>query len=169
MYVILGATGHTGSAIAETLLAKGEKVRAVGRNKERLAKVAGLGADPFVGDIQDSAFLTRAFDEARAVYFMVPPEPSSNDYRGHQREIIEAGATALEATHVRYVVALSSFGADKESGTGPVAGLHEMETRVSTDCGIECAVPPRGIFHGKCPSPSWCDPKLRHDRDTAAQ
>ena len=31
-YVILGATGNTGSIIADTLLSKGKKVRVVGRD-----------------------------------------------------------------------------------------------------------------------------------------
>jgi uncharacterized protein YbjT (DUF2867 family) len=146
MYVILGATGHTGSIIAETLLAKGEKVRAIGRSKDRLEKISGLGAEPFVGDVADAEFLIRAFDGARAVYFMVPPEPTSTDYRGHQRRIIEAGATALEAIRVRYVVALSSFGADKESGTGPVAGLHEMETRLQRLTGLNAVYLRAGYF-----------------------
>jgi uncharacterized protein YbjT (DUF2867 family) len=129
MYVILGATGHTGSAIAENLLAKGERVRAIGRSKERLAPLARYGAETLEGDATDSSFLTRAFEDARAVYFMVPPAPTSDDYRGHQTRLIEAGAKAFEATRVHYAVALSSFGADKESGTGPVAGLHRMESR----------------------------------------
>jgi uncharacterized protein YbjT (DUF2867 family) len=129
MYVILGATGHTGSAIAENLLAKGERVRAIGRSKERLAPLARYGAETLEGDATDSSFLTRAFEDARAVYFMVPPAPTSDDYRGYQARLIEAGARAFEATRVHYAVALSSFGADKESGTGPVAGLHRMESR----------------------------------------
>lgn len=146
MYVILGATGHTGSIIAETLLGKGEKVRAIGRSKDRLTKLSELGAEPFVGNIEDAEFLTRAFDGARAVYFMVPPSPTSTDYRGHQRQIIEAGATALEATRVRYVVALSSFGADKESGTGPVAGLHEMESKLRRLAGLNALYLRAGYF-----------------------
>ena len=36
MYVVLGATGHTGSIIAISLLLKGEKVRVVGRVAVRL-------------------------------------------------------------------------------------------------------------------------------------
>ena len=32
MYVITGATGNTGSVVAEKLLAKGEKVRVIGRD-----------------------------------------------------------------------------------------------------------------------------------------
>lgn len=146
MYVIFGATGHTGSAISETLLANGEKVRAIGRSEQRLARVTELGAEPFVGDVADSAFLTQAFDGARAVYFMVPPDPGNDDYREHQHQIIEAGATALEAARVHYVVALSSFGADKESGTGPVAGLHEMESRLQRITGLNSLCLRAGYF-----------------------
>ncbi len=36
MYVITGATGHTGNEVAEKLLAKGEQVRVVGRSAKRL-------------------------------------------------------------------------------------------------------------------------------------
>jgi uncharacterized protein YbjT (DUF2867 family) len=130
MYVILGASGNTGSVVAENLLAKGERVRALGRSKERLAKLAKYGAETLEGDAGDAAFLTRAFEGARAVYFMVPPDFKSEDYRKHQAELVEAGAKAFEASRVHYAVVLSSFGADQESGTGPVAGLHDMEVRL---------------------------------------
>ncbi len=38
MYVILGATGNTGSIIAESLPSKGKKVRVVGRDTGRLQR-----------------------------------------------------------------------------------------------------------------------------------
>jgi uncharacterized protein YbjT (DUF2867 family) len=136
MYVVLGATGNTGTAVAEALLAKGEQVRVVGRNKERLASLVSRGAEAFEGDVGDSAALTRAFDGARAVYFMVPPDHQSPEYRGRQNRIIDAGVAALEAARVRFAVTLSSFGADKESGTGPVAGLYYMESRFSQISGL---------------------------------
>jgi uncharacterized protein YbjT (DUF2867 family) len=146
MYVITGATGNTGSVIAEELLAKGEKVRVIGRDKERLAKLTSKGAEAAVGDATDAAFLTKAFEGARAVYFMVPPNHASSDYRGFQREVFEAGATALENAKVRYVVALSSYGADKESGCGPVSGLHGMETRLSKIPGLNVLFLRPGYF-----------------------
>jgi uncharacterized protein YbjT (DUF2867 family) len=146
MYVILGATGHTGSAIAENLLAKGEKVRVIARSKERLAKLSGQGAEAFVGDATDSTFLTQAFGGARAVYFMVPPNPTSEDYRGFQTRIIDAGAKALEAAGVHYAVALSSFGADKESGSGPVSGLHELEVKLQRISSLNAVFLRAGYF-----------------------
>jgi len=146
MYAITGATGNTGSVVAEKLLARGEKVRAIGRNKEKLAKLASLGAEIAAGDATDAAFLTKAFEGARAVYFMVPPNPTSDDYRGFQRVIIEAGATAIEKAKVHYVVALSSYGADKEAGSGPVSGLHGLETRFTKIPGLNALFLRPGYF-----------------------
>jgi uncharacterized protein YbjT (DUF2867 family) len=146
MYVVLGATGHTGSVVAESLLAKGEKVRAVGRSKVRLAALMRRGAEGFEADVTDSAALTRAFEVARGVYFMVPPDLQNPDYRAYQRKVIEAGATALEAAKVRYVVVLSSYGADKESGLGPVSGLHDLETRFSKIPGLNVLFFRAGYF-----------------------
>ncbi len=47
MYVILGASGHTGHIAAKNLLARGEKVRVVGRNAARLQPLAAEGAEVF--------------------------------------------------------------------------------------------------------------------------
>jgi uncharacterized protein YbjT (DUF2867 family) len=136
MYVVTGATGNTGSVVAQALLAKGEKVRIVGRSKERLAPLVSRGAEAFVADLADATALTRAFDGARAVYFMVPPDPASTDYRDRQTRIVDAGAQALAAARVRYAVTLSSLGVDQESGTGPVLGLRDMESRLNRIDGL---------------------------------
>ncbi len=52
MYVVTGATGHTGSVIAKRLLAQGKNVRVVGRNSDRLSSLVSLGAEPFAGRYQ---------------------------------------------------------------------------------------------------------------------
>ena len=131
MYVILGATGNTGKVVAETLLDGGQKVRVVGRSKERLEGFTVLGAEIFEANLADSAALTKAFHGARAVYALVPPNLASADYRAEQDATTNSIAKALEAAGVTHVVALSSFGADKADKTGPVAGLHVMEERFS--------------------------------------
>src|SRR5579883_354602 len=68
MYVVLGATGHTGSTVADKLLAKGEKVRAVGRDERRLERLRQRGAETFVADISDPNAAARAFAGADAAY-----------------------------------------------------------------------------------------------------
>jgi uncharacterized protein YbjT (DUF2867 family) len=129
MYVILGATGNTGAVVADTLLSKGQKVRVVGRSKERLAKFGKRGAEVVEADLTRPAQLKQAFHGANAVYAMVPPNIASPDVRAYQNEVTDATAQALEAAAVTHAVTLSSIGADKAEKTGPVVGLHLMEKR----------------------------------------
>lgn len=131
MYVISGASGNTGKVVAEKLLAHGEKVRVIGRDTTRLARLAQQGAEAFAADLTDAAGLARAFDGARAVYALVPPNISSADVRGYQERVSDALAAALDKASVPYVVALSSVGADKVDKTGPVVGLHNLEQKLN--------------------------------------
>ncbi len=131
MYVILGASGNTGHIVAKTLLSRGKKVRVVGRNATHLQPLAAQGAEIFVADITDASALTKAFAQADSAYVMIPPDPTTKDYRAFQTRVVESIATALQASQINNVVALSSIGADKTSGTGPVVGLHDLEQKLN--------------------------------------
>jgi uncharacterized protein YbjT (DUF2867 family) len=80
--------------------------------------------------------LTRAFSGAQAVYAMVPPSMTSEDYRAHQDRISDSIATAIESAGVEYAVSLSSMGADKSDKTGPVVGQHYLEQRLNGIAGL---------------------------------
>jgi uncharacterized protein YbjT (DUF2867 family) len=130
MYVITGATGNSGSVIADTLLAKGQKVRVIGRSKDRLERFVAKGAEAFVADVKDAAALTKAFDGARAVYAMVASDHAAEDFRGEQERVTDALAAAIEKSGAPYAICLSSFGADKSERVGPVNGLHTFEQKI---------------------------------------
>jgi len=130
MIAITGATGHTGSLVATQLLRQGEKVRAIGRSEERLRALKGKGAEIAPGDQADQAFLTKAFSGADAVYLLLPPKVDAEDFRGFQKKLTATAVRALTDSRVRKVVLLSSFGAELESGTGPVLGIHEAERQI---------------------------------------
>ncbi|MGC2210124.1 MAG: NmrA family NAD(P)-binding protein [Candidatus Korobacteraceae bacterium] len=136
MFVVTGASGHTGSVVADNLLAAGKKVRAIGRSAERLQRLVHKGAEPFVASLTDSEALTRAFRGVRAVYVMIPPNYSASDVRADQQAVTEAIASALERAAVTHAVTLSSVGADKAEGTGPVVGLHRLEQRLNRIAGL---------------------------------
>jgi len=131
MYVVLGASGNTGRVAAKNLLARGQKVRVVGRDAARLQSLAADGAEIFIGDVTDASALTKAFHKADAAYVMIPPNLTSNEYRAYQDRVSDAIAAAVRNAGVKKVVSLSSFGADKASGTGPVGGLHELEQKLN--------------------------------------
>lgn len=138
MYVITGATSRTGSVVANYLIEKGQPVRVLGRSAERLAMFADKGADVFVTEPADQAALAEAFTGAKAVYIMLQPNyiATSNDFRAFQDRIMDAIMPALEKAKVKYAVSLSSWGADKPEGTGPVAGLHRLEQRLNRIVGL---------------------------------
>jgi uncharacterized protein YbjT (DUF2867 family) len=126
----MGATGHTGKKITEQLLRADEKVRALGRTESKLAELKSAGAETLLGDTDDVAFLTKAFRGADAVYTLLPIDPAAPDYRAEQDRQGEAILEAIHDNGVRYVVALSSLGADLTEGTGAIAGLHAQEERL---------------------------------------
>jgi uncharacterized protein YbjT (DUF2867 family) len=131
MYVVLGASGNTGHVIATNLLASGQKVRVVGRNAAHLQPLAAKGAETFVADVTDAGALSQAFQQADSAYVMIPPNPTSTDPLGYSNRVSDAIASAVEKAGTRNVVALSSIGADKSSGTGPVLGLHHLEQKLN--------------------------------------
>jgi uncharacterized protein YbjT (DUF2867 family) len=132
MYVILGASGHTGSIIADFLLSKGEKVRVLGRDPARLERFARNGAEAFTANVSDSAVLAKAFSGARAAYLMLPPVM----HREEQERQSDAIAKAVKESGLRYAVHLSSFGAQVPEGTGPVAGLYSSEQKLNAISGL---------------------------------
>ncbi|MFB8277711.1 NmrA family NAD(P)-binding protein [Nocardia colli] len=134
MFVVTGATGRTGRVVVEELLRAGRTVRAIGRNRAGLASLEAVGAQAFTAEPADRAALADAFAGAEGVYVMVQPNyiPDSPDFLAHQRGIADAMTTALSIAGVGRVVTLSSWGADKPTGTGPVAGLHYLEQRINT-------------------------------------
>ncbi len=182
MYVITGATGNTGSRVAKHLLQHGHQVRVIGRNPDRLRSLVKLGAEPFVADLKDVTALTKAFAGAEAVFAMIPPNLASRDYRAEQEWISDCIAAALAETRVSCVVSLSSIGADKASGTGPVVGLHNLEQKLNAIPGLNAMHLRAGYFientfaqadiipqMGNCAGPLRPDLKLPmvHTRDIA--
>jgi uncharacterized protein YbjT (DUF2867 family) len=146
MYVVIGATGHTGGVVAEKLLAKREKVRVVGRDERRLERFKQQGAEAFVGDVTDANAMARAFSGAEAAYVMLPPNIAAPNVRAYTDRVSDALASALEKNGARHAVALSSIGAEKSDRTGPVLGLHNLEQRLDAISGLNAILLRAGYF-----------------------
>ncbi len=131
-FAVLGATGAAGSKVADNLLNKGEKVRVLSRSVDRLSAFKDRGAELYAGDAADAFFLTRAFTGMDAVFVLIPPDTRSPDYREHQNKIGESIARAIQSSGVKYVVNLSSIGAELPDGNGPIKGLYDQEQRLNT-------------------------------------
>ena len=146
MYAIIGATGNTGKVVAGRLLARGEKVRVIGRDAKRLESLVQQGGEAFVANATDAAALTQAFNGAKAVYLMIPPNHAHPNVQQEQEQISDALAAAVQKAGVEYAVLLSSVGADKPDKTGPVLGLHSFEEKLNQISSLKAVYLRAGYF-----------------------
>ncbi len=130
MYVVMGATGNTGSVAAKTLLQRGEKVRAVGRDANKLRQLSELGAESVTADANDVAVLTKAFEGATAAYVLLPPRAKEPELLASGDKMSTAITEAIRAAGVSRVVLLSSIGAQHANKTGPIQALHTFEEKL---------------------------------------
>jgi uncharacterized protein YbjT (DUF2867 family) len=127
MFTVAGVTGHVGAVVAEQLLAKGQAVRVLVRTEAKGEPWARKGAEVSLGSLDDDASVTRALQGATGFFVLLPPDFRASDLFASQRGTSDAIARAVKASGVRHVVLLSSIGADLETGTGPIKGLHYLE------------------------------------------
>ena len=130
MYVIAGATGNTGSVVAETLLAHGKEVRTLGRSAERLKPLADKGAQTYALDLSDTTKLIDALRGAEAAYLLIPPHYGAEQWIAYMDGVADGFVDALKETRTPYVAFLSSIGAQHDEGNGPIKGLHRAEKKL---------------------------------------
>ena len=131
MYGIMGATGQTGSAAAQALLAQGLPVRVVVRRAESASSWQAQGADAALADAKDADALTQAFTGCDGVYLMNPPALTDPDLFATARLTVAAQVAAAKRAGIRKVVGLSSGGAEHASGTGNILTGHILEKELA--------------------------------------
>lgn len=120
MFVVLGVTGHTGSVVADTLLARTQPVRVIVRSADKGAAWKAKGAEVAVASLDDVPAMTKALTGATGVYLLVPPNYGATAWLKEQRQRMDQAAEAVRASGVSHVVFLSSVGAHLAEGTGPI-------------------------------------------------
>ncbi len=136
LYVVTGATGHIGQGLAERLLLEKKRVLAVGRSAEKLKALEQKGAEVFVGNVENAEDMCRAFQGAKAVFLLIPPHYTTDNFRKYQNTVSESYEKAIKSSGVRYVVNLSSIGAHRAEGAGPINGLYDHEQRLNNLAGV---------------------------------
>jgi uncharacterized protein YbjT (DUF2867 family) len=144
---LTGSTGNITRPLAEILVAKGHEVKIISSNTDRTEEIKLLGAIPLIGSVSDAGFLRDAFTGADAIYTMVPPNFAVPKFRAYIKGIGENYAIAIKESGVKKVVNLSSVGADLPDGTGPIAGLHDVENIFAALNGVDVKHLRAGYFY----------------------
>jgi uncharacterized protein YbjT (DUF2867 family) len=127
--VVNTPTGNIGSALTGHLLESGVDVTVLARNPDKVRVFADSGATVRQGELDNRDFLVDATKGAGVLFWVTPPDYQSTDLRGYQNMLADNGAEAIKANGIRYVIDLSSVGAQHASGTGPIAHLHDVEKK----------------------------------------
>jgi uncharacterized protein YbjT (DUF2867 family) len=114
MYAITGISGQVGGAVARSLLAAGQPVRAVMRNAGKGEAWAAQGCQVTLAEMNDAAALQAAFTGVEGVFILLPPIFAPSPGFQETRRIVAALHQALAAARPAKVVCLSTIGAQAE-------------------------------------------------------
>lgn len=132
MFLIVGASGRLGGAVARRLLAEGQSVRAMSRSPEKLAELTKLRAEVVAGDLRDPGSLARACQGVDAILYAAHAFDSKG--ANTSRAVDEAGNQALiaaaRAAGVAHFVLTSITGARADHPVDLWRYKYEAEQRL---------------------------------------
>lgn len=127
MHIILGATGHIGSALAQLLLDRHEPVTLVLHSPGKAAAWQRRGARTEVTDIHDVEALRRVFQLGQRLFLLNPPAPPITDAAAEERKSAASIVAALDGSGLKKIVAESTYGAQPGDRVGDLGVLYELE------------------------------------------
>ncbi len=137
MHIILGATGHVGSAVALTLLRAGEPVTVVTRDPNKQDEWTRQGAAVAIADVREHDQLRSVLDRGERLFVLNPPAAPATDTAREEQKSIASILAALPGSGIRRIVAQSTYGAQPGDQVGDLGVLYELEqglakTRIAT-------------------------------------
>lgn len=127
MHIILGGTGHVGSATADALLTRGEAVTIITRDPAKSETWKRKGAVVAICDVLDVDALHEVFRSGRRLFLLNPPAAPSTDTDAEERRTVAAIIAALEGSGLEKIVAQSTYGARPGERCGDLSVLYELE------------------------------------------
>jgi uncharacterized protein YbjT (DUF2867 family) len=130
VYVVMGATGHVGSAVMNTLLQKNEPVVALTHDPQKQAALERRGAQVAIADVCDVEALRSVFASADRVFVLNPPGNPAADSAAEEERTIDCIVRALQGSGVEKVVVESTFGAQPGKQLGDLGTLYTLEQKL---------------------------------------
>lgn len=127
MHIILGANGHIGSALARTLLERGERVTVVLHAPDKAPDWQQKGAQVAIADVRDTDGLREVFRRGRRLFLLNPPAAPATDTDSEERQTLASILAALPGSGLEKIVAESTYGAQPGAHLGDLGVLYEME------------------------------------------
>lgn len=127
MYLVTGATGQVGGALADCLLSRGARVRVFVRSQQKGELWRERGAEVSIGTFDDVPALTAAMAGVAGVFLMQPNDFASQDFLGDGLARSARYLEALAGAGNPKVALLSSVGSHLPDVPGPMRREHQFE------------------------------------------
>ena len=109
------------------------------RNAEKASALAKQGAEVVVAELHDQRALERAFAGAEGVYLLSPPDLQARSFISERKQLTQEIVDTLVRARVPHVLLLSSIGAERAAGTGPIVTVHPRLLRHTRELWFFCA------------------------------
>lgn len=128
--LVTGATGQQGGAVAEALLSRGHRVRALTRRPdgEAARRLAAAGAEIVAGDLDDTTAVLKAAEGVDTMFLM------GNSYEAGPAEETRQGikaADAAKAAGIGHLIYSSVASADRKTGIPHFESKHLVEQHIA--------------------------------------
>ncbi|SDZ22917.1 Uncharacterized conserved protein YbjT, contains NAD(P)-binding and DUF2867 domains [Lysobacter sp. yr284] len=127
MHIVLGGTGHVGSALACELIARGEPVTVVTHDPRQREPWKTRGAQVALADVHGTAGLRQLFRQGRRLFLLNPPADIGSDTDAVEKASLYSILAALEDSGLEKIVAESTYGAQPVERAGDLGVLYAME------------------------------------------
>lgn len=161
MIVITTPTGDIGRQVLAKVLAGGQSVRVIARKPSALPPETRGRVEVIEGSHGDASAVDRAFEDADAVFWLVPPNPQAVSLEAAYLEFTRPACAAIQSQGVERVVTVSALGRGTE--------FADQAGFVTTSLKIEELIAGTGVNFRALVMPSFTDNVLRQVESIQAQ
>lgn len=130
MIVVTTPTGQIGGQLVARLLDGEEPLRVIVRDASRLEPAVRERVSVIEGSHHDPTVLDRALPGARALFWLVPPDPQAPSAQAHYHAFARAGAEAIRRHAIGHVVGVTSAGHDWPQPAGLLSAAFAMDAEL---------------------------------------
>ncbi|SCB23048.1 Uncharacterized conserved protein YbjT, contains NAD(P)-binding and DUF2867 domains [Bradyrhizobium shewense] len=127
MFIVIGANGRVGSAVASTLLSAGRPVTAVLHSSDNDADWRKRGAQTAVVDVRNTEALRAVFRTGTRAFLLNPNADVSTDTDREEHATVRSIVAAVDGSGLEKVVAASTYGAQPGERCGDLNILYDFE------------------------------------------
>ncbi len=127
MIVVTTPTGNIGSKVLHSLLDANETLRVVTRDGSKLSERVRAKIEVVEGSLLDPEAVTRAYQGADQVFFLIPPSMTATNVDAYYREFAKVTIDAILSAKVKRVLYVSGTGLGYEKKAGAVSASFLVE------------------------------------------